>query len=249
MDPWDLLHAHRYQEALARTNPARGSDFHKHSAFLVRGIALLCLGRFSEAVVAFEAASQLRRQDKFKVPPFLNELGTALWLTGNKVVAKEIWRASVDGVRHGTIHYGDAGGGVEQGLLLWYGGVSTSDRNTTLHALDYLERLSKKKRWAGLWPRPLAHFALGKKSFDDVLREDLKCADLKEAIQRTKEDFLLKRQLAQALLCFGTSLRAEGDRKGCRNPFRECAKLENPIIETAWYLAAAEVGQLPRQQN
>lgn len=242
-DPWDLLFAHRYEDALALAETVKVDDDHPSPIILARAAALLCLGRFRDALAVYEAGSELRRQEQFKVPPFLNELGTALWLLDNKVVAKEIWRASVDGIRYNTIHYADAAGGVEQGLLLWYGGVSTCDPNATEHALAYLEWLSKKKLRVSNWPGSLALFALGKKSFDDVLRE-LECKNLQAAIQRSTTDVKLKRDLIQALLCLGTQLRSDGDGRGSRNAFQRCAKLENPIIELAWYLAAAEVGQL-----
>jgi hypothetical protein len=242
-DPWDLLFAHRYEDALARANAAKVDADHPSPVLLARAAALLCLGRFRGALAVYEAGSELLRQDQFKVPPFLDELGTTLWLLGNKVVAKEIWRASVDGIRYNTIHYADAAGGVEQGLLLWYGGVSTCDPNATEHALAYLEWLSKKKLRISNWPGSLALFALDKKSFDNVLKE-LECEDLKAAFQRSRGDVKLKRDLVQALLCLGTRLRADGDSKGSRHAFRRCAELENPVTELAWYLAAAEVGQL-----
>lgn len=247
-DPWDLLFAHRYEEALACADITKVDADLPYTVFLARGMTLLCLGRFGEALAAYEAASQLRRQEQFKVPALLNELGTALWLLGNKVVAKEIWRASVDGIRYGTIHYADAAGGVEQGLLLWYGGVTTSDPNAIEHALVYLERLTNKKLRISNWPGPLALFALGKKSFDNVL-EDLECEDLTIATRRARDDVRLKRDLVQALLCLGTRLRADGDSKGSRSAFRRCGELENPIVELAWYLAAAEIGQLRDSSN
>jgi hypothetical protein len=54
-------------------------------------------------------------------------MGTVLWVMGLRGVAKELYRSAVDGIRYGTIHYADIAGGVGQGLLLWYAGVTTKD--------------------------------------------------------------------------------------------------------------------------
>jgi hypothetical protein len=78
-------------------------------------------------------------------------MGTVFWLMGHRSVAKELYRSAVDGIRYGTIAYADAAGGVGQGLLLWYAGITSKDRNATEHAVDYLTLLAKKSRIKS-WP-------------------------------------------------------------------------------------------------
>ena len=172
---------------------------------------------------------------------------------GYRTVAKELYRSAVDGIRHGTIAYADIAGGVGQGLLLWYAGVTTKDRNATEHAVDYLTHLVKKPRIKN-WPGPLAQFVIERRaqsllphaqSFRELLRDSFKTDNLQEVTERAKSDVLTRRHLIQALFVLGTKRRKKGDEDGCRRAFQQCAQLENPHVEEEWYLAAAEVGLFP----
>lgn len=147
-DPgWHLIAAHRYEEAVAAYDAqlVTGGEWYAAN----RVIALLCLGRLSEALEGISKENDVARQGRSSR---LETMGTVLWLMGHRSVAKELYRSAVDGIHHGTIAYADIAGGVGQGLLLWYAGVSTKDRNATEHAVDYLTHLAKKariKRWPG----------------------------------------------------------------------------------------------------
>ena len=128
-----------------------------------RAFELLCLGRLPEALETLSKANDIFRQQG---GTYLEDMGTVLWLMGHRGAAKELYRSAVDGIRFETIGYADCAGGVGQGLLLWYAGITTKDRNATEHALDYLSyltrlprdtsaasRLVKKERIAA-WARP-----------------------------------------------------------------------------------------------
>src|SRR5215468_4824909 len=157
-DPWDLISAHRYDEAVAAYDAQLTAGKEKLPAIVAnRATALLCAGRLHEALEDFSRANDIARQSRAapKSAPFLQSMGTTLWLMGHRSVAKELYRSAADGIRFGTIAYADIAGGVGQGLLLWYAGVTTKDRNATEYALDYLTRLAKKSR-IKYWPGPLA---------------------------------------------------------------------------------------------
>ncbi len=61
-------------------------------------------------------------------------------------------------------------GGVEQGVLLWCAGIIAPDAGASEHALKYLRKLAGKSR-IQYWPGPLALFALGERSEEEVLKE------------------------------------------------------------------------------
>jgi tetratricopeptide (TPR) repeat protein len=245
-DPWHLISAHQYEKAVADYDAilAAGEDY--YAIVANRAIALLCLGRLSEALEGFVTANDIARQDRGapKSAPYLSNMGTVLWLMGHRSVAKELYRSAADGIRYGTIAYTDASGGAGEGLLLWYAGLTTKDRNATEYALDYLTRLAKKSRIKN-WPGPLAQFVLERQSFNGVLRDSFKTDNLLETAEQAKSDILKRRELVQALFVFGTKCRQRGDKDGCRRAFQQCAQLENPHVEQEWYLAAAEVELFP----
>ena len=245
-DPWHLISAHQYEKALAAYDAILAAGENYPAIVANRAIALLCLGRLSEALEGFATANDIARQDRGapKSAPYLSAMGTVLWLMGHRSVAKELYRSAADGIRYGTIGYADASGGVGEGLLLWYAGITTKDRNTTEHALDYLTRLAKKSRIKS-WPGPLAQFVLERQSFNEVLRDSFKTDNLLETAEQAKSDILKRRELVQALFVFGTRCRQRREKDGCRRAFQQCARLENPHVEQEWYLAAAEVGLFP----
>jgi tetratricopeptide (TPR) repeat protein len=249
-DPWHLISARQYEEAVAAYDAILAAGENYHAIVANRSIALLCLGRLPEALEGFATANDIARQDRGapKSAPYLSDMGTVLWLMGHRSVAKELYRSAADGIRYGTIGYADASGGVGQGLLLWYAGITTKDRNATEHALDYLTRLAKKSR-IKFWPGPLAQFVLGRQSIKELLRETFETDNLREITERAKSDIFTRRHLIQALFVLGTQRRKRGDRDGCRRAFQQCAELENPHVDEEWYLAAAEVGPFPPACN
>jgi len=245
-DPWHLISAHQYEKAVAAYDAILAAGENYHANVANRAIALLCLGRLPEALEGFATANDIARQDRGapKSAPYLSDMGTILWLMGHRSVAKELYRSAADGIRYGTIAYADASGGVGEGLLLWYAGITTKDRNAAEHALDYLTRLAKKSRIKS-WPGPLAQFVLERQSFDEVLKGSFKTDNLLEVVEQAKSDVLKRRELVQALFVFGTKCRQRRDKNGCRRALQQCARLENPHVEQEWYLAAAEVELFP----
>src|SRR5215475_2665649 len=253
-DPWDLIRAHQYEESVAAYDAKLAAGREKWPEMIIanRATALLCAGRLPEALEGFSTANDIHRQSRAtpQSAPFLESMGTVLWLMGHRSVAKELYRSAADGIRFGTIAYADIAGGVGQGLLLWYAGITTKDRNATEHAVDYLTRLAKKSR-IRYWPGPLAQFVIERQaqtllpraqSFRELLRESFKTDNLLEITEQAKSDILKRREFIQALFVLGTKRRERGDKDGCRRAFQQCAQLENPHIEEEWYLAAAEVG-------
>jgi tetratricopeptide (TPR) repeat protein len=254
-DPWRLIAQRQYEEAVVAYDAQLVAGKEKSPGIVAnRAIALLCLGRLSEALEGFATANDIaRRSLGGHSAPYLENIGTVLWLMGHRSIAKELYRSAVDGIRYGTIHYADIAGGVGQGLLLWYAGITTEDRNATEHAVDYLTHLAKKSRIKN-WPGPLALYVIerhaqsllpGAQSFEELLRESFNTDNLHEIAEQAKSDILTRRHLIQALFVLGTKHREKGDEDGCRRALQQCAQLENPHVQEEWYLAAAEMGLIP----
>ena len=208
-----------------------------------RAMALVELGRFPEALDAFGEANQLARQNPTigdKSAPYLEWMGTVLWIMGHQAAGCELFRAAVDGVWYRTIAYTDGAGGVGPGLLLWFAGVSHHDENAISRSLEYLLRLSKRSR-ISQWPGPLASVVLSQRDIEDVLYDHFSTRELASAISMSSDDTHKSRKLAQLLFCWATKLRAEGDHRQSKALFAKCARLERAVLEEERCLAAAEI--------
>jgi tetratricopeptide (TPR) repeat protein len=240
MDPWDMILAHRYAEAVRcyeaelRTNPEDPGLLTEYAT------GLLNLGRLDEALVSFRRANELESSALAgESQPFLVDIGVTLWLLGKRGEAIETFRAAVDGILDGSIKFGDNAGGVSQGLLLWYAGLTARDETAKQDALKYLRKLARKPRIKH-WPGHIALFVLGQGSQRDVLLQAAGKIALEEAVGQVKDNLLKRRDLVKALFYFAVQRRAEGVEEKCREGMIQCASLENPILEPEWYLARAE---------
>lgn len=213
----------------------------EYLAVASRSIRLLSEGKLGEALIGYERAQELCGHH-IKTAGYLMRIGTIQWLLGRQMKAVATFRASVDGVLDGSIEFADLAGGVSQGLLLWYAGVTRRDEESETHALEYLRKLSKNARRMQCWPGPLALFVLGQKSETDALADLRNARNLGELVKLAENDLLLRRELCQALFYFGVRKRSEGNEGACQEMMVQCANLENPLIENEWYLARAEVG-------
>jgi tetratricopeptide (TPR) repeat protein len=240
MKPKELLFAHRYEEAAVAFRCEIAS--HPELNFFAElGRALLGQGLFAEALDAFKQADQFPRDTNMGIFSCLREEGAALWLMGRKQEALTGWRKAVDGVLDGTVRYGDAAGGVTQGLLMWFGAVTLGDGPQKASALSYLKTKTVKQEPFEAWPRPLATMVLGQTPPADVLHFVSKGRDLNSALKRAKEDLLTRRRLCQYLFYSGCQARETGDERSCLASIKKCAELENPILEVEWHLARSEL--------
>ncbi|HTV43138.1 MAG TPA: hypothetical protein VMF08_21415 [Candidatus Sulfotelmatobacter sp.] len=161
---------------------------------------------------------------------------------GEKHKASIEWRGAVSGVLGESIHYGDAAGGVTQGLLLWYSAVTLRDYNNRDYALKYIRNLRDKKISSTviLWPRPIIMMILGEQPFEEVLKTGSGSLLLAECIENAEVDLLKRRRLCQTLFYSACMDRNNGDETACMEKMWACFRLENPILELEWYLARVE---------
>jgi tetratricopeptide (TPR) repeat protein len=240
-DPYELVLAHRYEEALAAydagLSPGKGRTAPDVAN---RATVLLLLGRLPEALAEYRRANQL--MSRLDPAAYFNEIGTVLWLMGKREEAMDIWRTEIDDTLNGTASYGDFAGGVSQGLLLWYGGVTMRDAAMQQYAKGYLHNRCTRIE-ISRYPGPIAKFALGRIPFEDVLDAATGTRTLHDAVNRAKRDLLKRRELVQAIFYLATSKREAADEHGCIETMALCASLENPTVENEWYLARHEAEQ------
>jgi len=244
MTPKELLFAHRYPEAVEayQSHLRQHPEQNYHGGL---GDALLCTGNFSDAAAAFRTANDIEHRELKESSPFINQIGTAMWLAGDKRGAMTEWRRAVDGILDGSIQYGNMAGGASQGLLLWYAAVTLKDSGEHEYALKYLDRLKRKKVYlAEAWPRPVVAMVLGEKSLPEILASGIGSPDLGTCIQVARTDLLKRRFLFQALFYRACREREAGNESACMEKMRACFHLENPIIEVEWYLARGECSKI-----
>src|SRR5262249_34200979 len=158
--------------------------------------------------------------------------------------AIETFKASVGGILDGSIKFADLAGGVSQGLLLWYSGVTAQDLSAVASAENYLRKLTGHAS-SQFWPGPLARFVLRQLTFEQLLFDNFATLDPEVATINSKADLLSRRRLVQTFFYYAVSERAHNDESTCRAWMLKCAQLENPILEVEWYLARAESQQQP----
>ena len=240
MDPWEMVLAHRYSEAMRRYEAELKIQPDDTGLLAEYATTLLNLGRLNEALAHLWRANALLNQELMgESQPYLTDIGAILWLLGRRDEAIRTFRASVNGILDGSIKFADNAGGVSQGLLLWYAGLTALDETAKEDALNYLRKLARKPR-IKYWPGPLALFVLGRQSHGDVLWEASGGSEIDDAILQARSDLLKRRQLTQALFYFAVQRRSDGLEEECREGMRKCASLENPVLEVEWYLARAE---------
>lgn len=248
-----LMEGHRYSEAVAearRMMPADAGDIGPAECLAE---ALLAAGDYRDALPLYQRIDSQRRADPERQrvtpgdPGWRKYVAMVHWLLGNRNDAITLFGQLVDGILDGSINYGDVPGGVQQGLLLYYMGVTDGDEGAKTKALSYLRNRAKRTAIKH-FPGPVARYYLDEIGFADVLaaatdRNRLgktPARDVAAAIEIARGDLLARRFLCVALFHDGVKARARGDEAHCMMRMQECFGLENPLIELEWYLARFE---------
>jgi tetratricopeptide (TPR) repeat protein len=244
MTAWDLVLAHRYRDALTVFDSRRRAGVSQDSLEIAnRCTALLCLGEYNEALEGFTRANQLAAERlQGEAQPYLDKMGTILWLLGRRAEATETFRHAVDGILDGAIKFADNSGGVSLCLLLWYAAVTSGDHAQKEHAEKCIRKLAKRSRIRE-WPGALGLLVVGIRSPESLIVELCGVSSFGECLAQSKRDLLLRRRLVKALFYIATCSRAKGSESECAIGMAQCAGMENPIVEAEWYLAHSEITQ------
>lgn len=206
--------------------------------------ALVALERYEEALPLFEridAHEKARANITPGHPGRQMDISCLYWFMGDHTKAIALMRGMVDGILDGSIQYSaDIAGGMTQGLLLSYMGVTAHCSDQVTFALDYMRKRTRKY-FPDSWPNPVVRYYLGEISFGDLLAKATVQQELAQAVEVARVKLLSRRQLCVVLFHDGVKSRIQGDEGRCLARMRECYALENPLIEHEWYLARYEV--------
>jgi tetratricopeptide (TPR) repeat protein len=244
-DPMSLLDKGKYEKALHVQQLMLEKDPNDGAALTGLPYTYLCLGRLEEALEGFlQSNARAKLKPVGEKQPYLMDIGAIQWLLGRREDAVHTFRSGVDGILDGTIEFADLAGGVYQGLFLWYAGVSKPDHAAREHALSFLRGLAANSR-IEYWPGPLAEFAIGKLSREQLLQEIygtklMWCIRMQTQVQRHK-----RFKLSDIWFHFGVQARAQGDEAECQRCMLECSRLGSGPSNLEWHLAKAEVRQTP----
>jgi tetratricopeptide (TPR) repeat protein len=242
MSALKLLEAHKYTEAIEECQRSLSVKADDIGAVATLASALRAIERYEEAIPLFERVGLQERADKIASgrPGRQIDIACLYWILGNRQKAVQNVRELVEGILKGYIKFGDAAGGVEQGLLLYYMAVTDNRPQDIAFSLDYFKNRAKRP-FIQSWPGPVANYFLGTITFTDLVEAASGQRGLREAIEVAKTKILSRRRLSVALFHDGVRSRALGDEERCLVRMRECYELENPLIEQEWYLARYEV--------
>lgn len=245
-----LMADHNYAEAAAEARRMLPAVLDDIGPIECLAEATLALGDYKGALPLYERMDNHRRADKriAENAGWTNYLACIHWMLGERAKGIELFGQLVDGILDGSIEFGDIAGGVQQGLLLYYMGVTAGDEAAKAKALKYLRNRAKRMAIKA-FPGPVARYYLGEIDFAAVLvaaTERLSpqragTPDLAAAMELARTDLLTRRFMCVALFHEGMKARVGGDESHCMARMRECFGLENPLIELEWYLARFEV--------
>jgi tetratricopeptide (TPR) repeat protein len=228
---WDLYTARRFEEAVAAYRKQLQEEPEKKWSNK-DGLAgsLMGAGRYAEAIPLLEEVDDHRRGRLAASAGCQEQISVCHWMIGDRQNALDIIRQLVLDVRDGTVTFTDFAGGVSQGLILCYMGI-------TLRSVADVETLASRPRIKN-WPGPAALFLLGGLTFGEAMKN---AADVAQTKPEADQEGWKRRYLAALLFAAGTERRMAGDEKSARMFFGECAGLTNPLVDYEWYLAKGEV--------
>lgn len=247
----DLMRSHKYADAIAACRRELLADPNDFKVMGRMALALRALEKYEEALPLFERMDAHRKGLEITPgsPGRQEDISCLNWFLGNRQKAIVLMRGLVDGILDGSIQYGDAAGGMEQGLLLYYMAVTERQPDQAACALDYMRnRLNRLKRLLPLtptnyWPVPVARYYLDDLAFDELLVFATGQRELPQAITAAGAKLMSRRKLCVTLFHDGVKSRAQGAEDLCLTRMRECYALQDPLIEPEWYLARYEVEQ------
>ena len=251
MTALDLLRSHKYADAIAECRRRLAMNADDFGAMDTMASALRASGRYDEAIPLLERVGSRQKESKATPghPGRQEDISCLYWCLGDRQKAIALMRGLVDGIRDGSIQYGDLAGGMKQGLLLYYMAVTERRPGQAVCALDYMSnRINQLQRsLPGLpvdyWPVPVARYYLGELAFHELLVFAAGQRELSQATAAAHVKLMSRRKLCVALFHDGTRNRAQGAEDRCLARMRECYALEDPLIEPEWYLARHEVEQ------
>jgi tetratricopeptide (TPR) repeat protein len=246
MNVHEMLMAHKYMEVTLECQMALEKNPDDIVAIEGLAKALRAKGEYAESLSFFERLAALRHRDKIAnaaAPgslPWQIDIACLYWILGNQLKAIQFMYDLAAGVLDGSVKYGDAAGGMSQGLLLYYMSVTAKKLEESSFALDYLRNRTNRNTNRA-WPFAVAQYYLGRASFEDVMDAVDRRILPPGTVPPAKSAFGRQRRLVVALFHDGLKSRVQGEEEQCLIRMKECCEIENPLLEQEWYLARHEV--------
>jgi len=159
----DLTHALESVDQSIEKEPQRGLLYRE------RAHLHLYSGQTHQARSDFDTTARLADEASRTRPGRLhcdneyNAIGVTYWMEEHRELALAFWRYTTRLLSMGRVAYSQVGGGIESGLLLWFGAVhERNEEDIELVRRFYEKRLASKIRSnnPNSWPSPIIHFFL-----------------------------------------------------------------------------------------
>ena len=240
MDAFEFFENQRYAEAISEYRKLLERNPNDWAAVDGLSTSLMIAGAYAEALPLLGRLDEYERAELPGHPGSKCKIACSYWCLDQWPAAMKLMRGLAEGILDRSIKYGDLAGGVQQGLLLHYMGVTAKDRKAVEFALSYLRKLAKKSR-ISMWPEPLARYILEEIGFDDMWRVATDETGRTQPSNPAWKGLMMRRETCVALFHDGIRHRAEGREKLCMERMRECTKIDARFIEPECHLARYEV--------
>jgi len=167
------------------------------------------------------------------------------WLMDEHPTAIALMYDLAAGTLNGSVRYGDAAGGISQGLLLYYMALTDHASSEASFALEYLRDRVSRIKPRRVWPCPVAEYLLAETKIEAVM-EAVHDQSKVVRLDIAKSELATRRRLCVAIFYAGVIARAAGNEPQCIARMHECNELDDPLLEQEWYLARYEIQKTQR---
>jgi tetratricopeptide (TPR) repeat protein len=180
----------KYKEALRSLDQSLQKRPRESLRYHERAHLHLYLGHPQQARSDFDTAARLQaatfgtRPGRLQSDIEYNAIGVTYWMEDHKELAVAFWRYTTSMLYKGRVSYSHIGGGIEAGLLLWFGAVHAHSEDDIALVRKFYEKRLASTFWSHnltSWPGPIVRFFLESIGEEDLLNEAKKPHNLCEA--------------------------------------------------------------------
>ncbi len=175
-----LVEEGKYNEALASIDQAIQKSPHDNLLYRERGHLHLFFGHPQEARSDFDTTDRMQATDIHERPGRLhsdgeyNAIGVTYWMEEKRELAIAFWRYTTNLLLQNRVNYSHVGGGIESGLLLWFGAVHERNEKDIALVRELYEKRIASTHWSHhmtptSWPGRIVYFFLEKVTEQDLL--------------------------------------------------------------------------------
>lgn len=220
--PWSgFVRKGKFKRALTLLNAAIDQSPDDSILYRERAHLHLYLGETHAARADFDVTDRLQSA-VFRTPPGRlhsnlgpDAIGITYWMEGHRDLALAFWRYTTRSLANNRVGYAPQGGGIESGLLLWFGAVHERlEADVRLVHSLYETRLASAHWSHNLrgWPGPLVHF----------FRQQI---DERQLLNAAREE---KSQLCEAHFAIGIRARERRRYAACWKHLAQAAPRKGP---------------------